>query len=76
MAFKVQVGPAVAGPVHLPVGLREQHRLSLMDGDLREAAETVRVRSAVASRKDLLPDTQAGNRWLLIESAYRAWKST
>ena len=27
----------VAGPVHLPVALRQQHRLTLMDGDLRRA---------------------------------------
>ena len=27
----------VAGPVHLPVALRQQHRLPLMDGDLRRA---------------------------------------
>src|SRR5262249_11810917 len=32
-----EIQPTVAGPVHLPVRLRHQHRLSLMDGDLRGA---------------------------------------
>ena len=32
-----KIQPTVAGPVHLPVGLRQQHRLCLMDGDLRRA---------------------------------------
>ena len=32
-----KIQPAVAGPVHLPVGLGQQHRLPLMDGDLRRA---------------------------------------
>ena len=40
-----------------------------------EAAETVRIHCGVTSRKDLLPNTEPGNRWLFIESAYRAWKA-
>ena len=32
-----EIQPAFAGPVHLPVGLGHQHRLPLMDGDLRGA---------------------------------------
>lgn len=44
-------------------------------GNAEEAAEAVRIQCGVKSRADLLPDTQAGNRWLLIESAYRAWKA-
>ena len=32
-----EIQPAFAGPVHLPVGFGHQHRLSLVDGDLRRA---------------------------------------
>ena len=39
----------------------------------QEAADFVRLRCGVTSRKDILPDNQAGRRWRDLVSDYRAW---
>ena len=52
-----------------------RHECGSKAANAEEAAEEIRARCGVTSRKDLLPNTQAGNRWLLIESAYQAWKA-
>jgi hypothetical protein len=37
------------------------------------AAEYVRLYCRVSSRSELISNTEAGNRWLMLQSAYDAW---
>ena len=78
-----EIKPACAGPDHLPVGVGHQHRLTLMDGDLRRAdlnlerhvelhfrpsvGATRRLRSSSAVPGQSRPDQHRGERVLIAQ---------
>ena len=45
-----KIQPAFAGPIHLPVSFGHQHRLCLMDGDLRRSNLNLEGHDAVPFR--------------------------